>query len=460
MNFLVLLGLAGFCQAPLSGLQPDVSFGALFGGTAQSRCDDNSRALFALASTTKIMTAAAALTSLDPVRPFDPVLHWQELGTGRIGNLELLGDGSADTWDEKTFQAMAALLVEKGVHEIVGPVAARAADPRWNSMRLPHWTPENASTCDTPLPRPFVLANACATVIIDGPGEAHWQDPTVKTAIQFQPSAEEPTWHWGDTPLGEEHRAPVVLRGKLKPGSNFQILQRDSEGMATELFHRALSAESGLVWNESSSVVISSGAFVTEHLPVAELSPSLAQFLKKSINLTGEVLLRKIGMQAYPYDPAASVDSPGGDSLVAGRQALLTYVYRQGSTVPANSFQIDDGCGLSYLTKGTAEGMLAVLEDIRRDPLFFAAYRDLLAVPGEEGTLQHRFPGLEDRLRAKTGTLSDYGAHNLAGFVRTQSGDDWASFAVYSHSQTAASGDQALTTLDDVVTQFATILAR
>jgi D-alanyl-D-alanine carboxypeptidase/D-alanyl-D-alanine-endopeptidase (penicillin-binding protein 4) len=63
----------------------------------------------------------------------------------------------------------------------------------------------------------------------------------------------------------------------------------------------------------------------------------------------------------------------------------------------------------------------ALLEHVRRDGAPYSVdYVSALPIAGYDGTLQGRFTRspLKGLVRGKTGTLNNYGASNLAGYVR------------------------------------------
>jgi D-alanyl-D-alanine carboxypeptidase len=377
--------------------------------------------------------------------------------------LELIGDGGTlqwddqaqkfQPWDETTFKGIVTQLVARGVKEILGPVHARASDPRWNHTPLPAWQPEDAvKSCSLAYPRAFILADhiACPTLISDGKN-AHWSDPRVKNPIQVVPaSGSALNVDWGAFPPGASDLTPILAGGQGQK----QVLIPDSEALATALLADAIQKEPTLIWVENYSVS-PSGNQVEESIAVDPLEITLSHFLKRSVNLVGETLLRSIGIHANGQ----------GDALSAGSRAIMDYALRPGSTVRAGDFQLVDGCGLSLSTWATPEAMVSFLTDLESDTAFIAAFREFLAIPGGEGTLNSRFPGLSDWIRAKTGTLPHSGVHNLAGYVKQGSGSGWAPFAIFSQTDVGVTPDQAVslgpsivTKIDQVVTTFVSTL--
>lgn len=98
-----------------------------------------------------------------------------------------------------------------------------------------------------------------------------------------------------------------------------------------------------------------------------------------------------------------------------------------------NGIALASGSGLTHENRLSARDVVAVLQRMYADAREFPAFLNALPVPGAEGTVKKRFQSeqnkhLRDRLRAKTGTLSEpRDAIGLAGYSRLKSGD-WVAF--------------------------------
>ncbi|MEY4065208.1 MAG: hypothetical protein RIR26_1416, partial [Pseudomonadota bacterium] len=98
-----------------------------------------------------------------------------------------------------------------------------------------------------------------------------------------------------------------------------------------------------------------------------------------------------------------------------------------------NGIVLESGSGLTHENRLSARDVVAVLQRMYADGREFPAFLNALPVPGAEGTVKKRFQSeqtkhLRDRLRAKTGTLSEpRDAVGLAGYSRLKSGD-WVAF--------------------------------
>jgi D-alanyl-D-alanine carboxypeptidase/D-alanyl-D-alanine-endopeptidase (penicillin-binding protein 4) len=94
---------------------------------------------------------------------------------------------------------------------------------------------------------------------------------------------------------------------------------------------------------------------------------------------------------------------------------------------------LDSGSGLTHDNRLSARDVVAVLHKMYSNTREFPPFLNALPVPGAEGTVRKRFQTeqtrhLRERLRAKTGTLSEpHDAIGLAGYSRLKDGD-WVAF--------------------------------
>jgi D-alanyl-D-alanine carboxypeptidase/D-alanyl-D-alanine-endopeptidase (penicillin-binding protein 4) len=166
-------------------------------------------------------------------------------------------------------------------------------------------------------------------------------------------------------------------------------------------------------------------------------SPTVAEIVrmvnKESHNLGAEVLLRHGGIAAA-----------GQGTLAGGRDGTLALLARLG--VPAETFVIEDGSGLSRSDLVTAKGMAALLVAMD-DHKAAADFRASLPVAGVDGTLAHRMKSSAavGRVLAKTGTLR--ATSSLAGYVTTRSGNRMAFAFIVNNAPSARQAGAALDAL-------------
>ena len=89
-----------------------------------------------------------------------------------------------------------------------------------------------------------------------------------------------------------------------------------------------------------------------------------------------------------------------------------------------------DGSGLSFYNLVTPRAIVRILTEMHQMP-WAAEYRDAMAEPGEEdSTLENRLNGLEGRVFAKTGTISN--VNSLSGYLVRDNGQEIA-FSILSN---------------------------
>lgn len=144
--------------------------------------------------------------------------------------------------------------------------------------------------------------------------------------------------------------------------------------------------------------------------PLARVLPAM---LKESQNHRAEMILKHLGAA-----------TGRGGSFKGGSEAVAESL--SGLGVQLKDCVLMDGSGLSRSNRITARALYDALSIMGKRP-DFEAYRDLLAEPGEEGTLRRRLPSLRNRMAGKTGTLNN--VKTLSGYVLTKD-QRWIAFVV------------------------------
>jgi D-alanyl-D-alanine carboxypeptidase/D-alanyl-D-alanine-endopeptidase (penicillin-binding protein 4) len=129
----------------------------------------------------------------------------------------------------------------------------------------------------------------------------------------------------------------------------------------------------------------------------------------RSHNLSAELAFRTIGRTVG-----------GAGTFAAGAQAVARFL-REQVKLPAGSFRVTDGSGLSLLDQATPRSLVQLLAWMRRAPEGRAFYQSLPVVG--EG-IRSRMLGTSavGRLRAKTGTMNAVSA--LSGYVSAAGGEE------------------------------------
>jgi D-alanyl-D-alanine carboxypeptidase/D-alanyl-D-alanine-endopeptidase (penicillin-binding protein 4) len=118
-------------------------------------------------------------------------------------------------------------------------------------------------------------------------------------------------------------------------------------------------------------------------------------------------------------------------TTAAGQRVIAEFLTSRGIAIP--ELVIENGSGLSRIERITAVGMADVLLDAWRSS-YSVEFQATLPVAAVDGTLRRRFrtPGIEGRVRMKTGNLQDVSA--LAGYVTSASGRSYVAVILLNHA--------------------------
>lgn len=141
---------------------------------------------------------------------------------------------------------------------------------------------------------------------------------------------------------------------------------------------------------------------------------------KYSNNVMARHLMLTLGVERY--GPPATIEG--------GRNAIRTWLAGRGIEIPG--FVLDNGSGLSRAERITARGLGEMLDLAWHSP-FMPEFAASLPLSATDGTLRNRFksPGMQGRIRLKTGHLDDVSA--LAGFVNAASGKTYVVVIIVNH---------------------------
>jgi serine-type D-Ala-D-Ala carboxypeptidase/endopeptidase (penicillin-binding protein 4) len=154
-----------------------------------------------------------------------------------------------------------------------------------------------------------------------------------------------------------------------------------------------------------------------DSLPLSEV---IRLVNKYSNNVMARHLLLTLG--AEKFGPPASVES--------GRNAVRAWLVNR--RINMAGFVLDNGSGLSRAERVTARGLGEMLDTAWHSP-FMPEFAASLPLAATDGTLRNRFksPGMQGRIRLKTGHLDDVSA--LAGFVNAASGKTYVVVIFINH---------------------------
>jgi len=164
------------------------------------------------------------------------------------------------------------------------------------------------------------------------------------------------------------------------------------------------------------------------------LADLVATMLKVSQNLYAEMLFKST---AGTYDGAES-----------NERIFLT----NGVRIDGRQFRFVDGCGLAPDDLVTPSAIVAILRWMNAQPRH-GVFWDLLATPGEEGTLRRRLVPLAPRLRGKTGTIN--GVNALSGIIAGKHGGyRYFSIVINHHTAQSSSATHAIDAVVNAISDF------
>ncbi len=426
----------------------------------------NAHRKFVPASNQKILVTSAGLSMLGPDFRYSTTL-W---ATGPVddgaldGDLVLVGRGdptlSARWWDsgESALLALADSLRGAGIRSVTGALVVDVS--AWDSTTVgPTWEVEDLRYAYGSTGGAFAIDQGELRLVVEGTthsGEAarvRWSPRGAPGYI----SSKVLTWPADSTTRVRPSYLPesrkVVLHGHIGAGKidTLRFAVRDPVRQATSTFAGILE-ENGVALGGGTSIAWMPGELLGRGCrsgavsvcpaaaPVATLrSPPLreiiAGILEPSQNWMTEQLIRTLGAERGHQG-----------SWTEGIELITRFLVED---VGVDSLDVAprDGSGLSTYNLVTPRALVRVLQ-FMASGASAQAYRCALAEPGEEGsTLSRRLGGLEGRLFAKTGTISN--VNSLSGYLVREDGREVV-FSILSNGSGLPSS-RVRAAIDDVV---------
>lgn len=407
---------------------------------------------FIPASNRKLAAMGAALELLGPDFQWTTGFHGGALpdGQGRVqGDLVVPGTGDPTLGPpfhasgSEALQALAQALAAAGVRSVTGALVVDASG--WDSTSVPgSWMVGNLASVSGASGGAFTVGAGILEVEVVGGnvpgdpariawtprGDSAFVDSRIRTV--HPDSATEPL-----RPIHLPESRRVRLEGSIGVGER-RILRtpmREAVLESARALHRAL-GEAGIevaggvrvAWDDTDPAVARcrggaprapSSTPLSPPAPCPALprlaglpSPPLAEVaaavLGPSQNWMSEQVVRTLGSRLGER-------GSWSEGLRLEREWMIRTV-----GVDSLDFVLRDGSGLSVQNLVTPRAVVQLLLHMARGP-HGDLYRQALPAPGERGgTLSGRLPGLEDRVRAKTGSLTHVNA--LSGYLRGDSG--------------------------------------
>ncbi len=367
---------------------------------------------FIPASNAKLLVTAAALRHLGPQFQIETTVY-QDLSATEAVRLRVVGRGDPSVTDAE-LATLAGQLKEQGIQTID---QLWLDDQFWQGETVPatwEWEDVQAGygAPATPL---MVNQNAIGLTLVPQavgqPLKVVWDSPREGVSWQVENrsqtvAATEPEW----VSVGRDFDRPVVrVAGQLRAGAPSEpvavAVTRPTEHFLRR-FRQSL-AQQGM---EVRQAAIAPQPRASRERAIARLqSPPLLALLQEtnrfSNNLYAEALLRTLGTGENAV--------PETSTLEVGLEVLESTLNELG--VDPESYELVDGSGLSRQNLVSPMALVNLLVALARSP-DAALYQETLAIAGQEGTLRQRFgPELQDKVQAKTGTLTGVAA--LSGYL-------------------------------------------
>lgn len=397
------------------------------------------------ASVSKIVIAAAALEKFGSEHTFKSSLFT----TGVVRNGVLKGDlvfaGAGDPYltNEKLW-FLATDVARAGIRRIDGHLVVNSGlfDVQDAGIDRKLATKKSRNAYDSPLSAAALNFSVMGFVVSPGQGVGD------KAHLALEPYSLETSQIVGQvkTTAGRSSRVSVT---RVKRGQTDVFAASGSIGQLSDpvRVYRSVSdpdsyAASVLkAFLEKDGVVVRRGSRVEKEFKASHgravatvegfpLSWQLLGLFKVSNNFIGDMLTLQLDSDLQPRRSA---------TLRGGAERLETYMKEVvvGAAKPLSSdtkgLVLKSGSGLTHENRLSARDVVALLQRMYANTREFPAFLSALPVPGAEGTVRNRFQSrntrhLQDRLRAKTGTLSEpRDAIGLAGYSRLKNGD-WVAF--------------------------------
>ena len=220
-----------------------------------------------------------------------------------------------------------------------------------------------------------------------------------------------------------------IERDWKKQTNSFTITGNVMDTASTDTFQRNVhdpTMYSGTVFAE----MLQTRGINIKHVIKAPLSPgaiklaehksrpvnhALTEFMKRSENLTAELLVKHIG--AVVYDTVGTWNN--------GLLAIKSFLHDTVG-IDTNTFRLSDGSGVSRYNYSSPEHFIKLLTWAYNDKVIRDQFLSTFPIVGWVGTLDERMKNEDSTVKiiAKTGTLS--GVSCLSGYIFTTRGDPLA----------------------------------
>ncbi|MDF7679244.1 serine-type D-Ala-D-Ala carboxypeptidase [Enterobacteriaceae bacterium ESL0689] len=412
-------------------------------GARTPEIDYHSQEMALPASTQKVITALAALLQLGPDFYFVTTLE----SKGNINDGVLKGDLIArlsgdPTLKRQDIRNLVASLKKSGIQHIEGNLLVDTSVFASHD-KAPGWPWNDLTQCFSAPPAAAIIDRNCFSVSLysaQKPGEL----ASVRVASYYPVTLFSQVRTLAQGAAETQYCELDVVPGYLNSYTLTGCLPQRSEPLPLAFAVQDGASYAGMILKSelSQAKITFSGKLLrqtqvnppwkvlasTQSLPLRDL---LRVMLKKSDNMIADALFRTLGHVRFGV--------PG--TWRAGSDAVRQILRQQTGIDLGNAF-IADGSGLSRHNLITPAMMMQVLQYIAQhdSELHFIT---MLPLAGHDGSLQYRaglhLADVDGKVSAKTGSLQ--GVYNLAGFMTTASGQQFA-FVQYLSGYAVSPSDQ------------------
>lgn len=409
----------------------------------------NAHRKFIPASNQKILVTATAMSLLGPDHRFRTEI-WatgETVGSFVDGDVVVVGSGDPTFSDRywasgsDALGAIADSLYSRGIRHVAGSLVVDVA--AWDSATVgPTWEVEDLRYGYGSTGGAFAIDEGEIELVVTGglsvggPADVTWSPFGTRDFVRSKLTTAPVDSSTRVRPDYLPESRVLVLEGRAELGTvdTISVAMRDpvrqsAATLARAIHHAGIEIEGGwrVHWtnnDEPGAACLSDSGlertasellFTMESPRVSEIA---AGILEPSQNWMTEQTVRALG---------ARFGEEG--SWNEGIDVVEAYLVNEVGVRPSD-ISARDGSGLSFYNLITPRAIVRILTDMHQMP-WAAEYRDAMAEPGEDGsTLANRLEGLEGRIFAKTGTISN--VNSLSGYLLGENGQEIA-FSILSN---------------------------
>ena len=373
------------------------------------------------ASNMKLITAAAALSTLGKNFPLKTEMYWDTLiSTGVItGNIYLKGFGDPD-FNSAQLAEFLSTLKTRGISKIGGNIVGDARyfdDERWGVGWMWDDEPAGFAAYNSAL---SINRNCVEVTVIPANAVGDTAVVVIDPSTQYVSLLNQATTGPDMAALTleisrkfKERLNVITVKGQIPRGGKTQKQAVSVWGpemyfltLVKEELRRQNIAFDGRILLDT---IPPSAVLVARHCQPID---SMLVFLNKmSDNLSAENTLKILGAESY--------GAPGTTEhgIATVKRTLNSFA------IDTTKFLIVDGSGVSHYDLLTPEILVSLLRGMYARKDIFALYYSSLPNAGVDGLLANRMKGTpaQNNLHAKTGTLG--GVSALSGYVSTADGE-------------------------------------